>query len=289
MEKASDADTRHRQTDCVFCGSADCAVALARPNYDVRQCPSCRVMWCDPVRFHDQFNASEESIYLSVDDTITAENSRRLATLQHFAAPDTHPKVIEIGCMHGNFVAQLRAAGFDARGLDLSETAVAAAAELNPGCVSYGTLDAGIADDSVDVVAAFNVIEHMDRPDEFLDDVSRVLRPGGILILETPQQEGLYHKVSFLRGRLQSHTVGVDVGLHPGTHIFKFGRRAWREILADRPFEILKTVPTSTPLSELLAKKSKQSIVTRSMIIGVGLAARATRLDNRIVVVARRK
>ncbi|MEM7142421.1 MAG: class I SAM-dependent methyltransferase [Actinomycetota bacterium] len=284
----SSTTTRWRQQNCVFCEEAETKVALTRPDYEVRRCLQCQVMWTDPLRFHDDFNASEESVYLSVDDTIRSENTRRLETLMRFVTPDSHPSAVEIGCMHGNFVAQMREAGFGARGLDLSSSAVEAAETLNPGCVSYGTLDESIPDGSLDVVAAFNVIEHMDRPDAFLDDVERVLRPGGVLILETPQQEGLYHKVSFLRGRLQRGTTGVEVGVHPGTHIFKFGRKAWRNILGRRPFEIEATRPTSTPLSELLAKKKNQGFVTRSMIIGVGLAARATRLDNRVVVVARR-
>jgi SAM-dependent methyltransferase len=154
-----------------------------------------------------------------------------------------------------------------------------------PGSVRLATLDSSFADDSLDVVAAFNVVEHMDRPDEFLDEVVRTLRPGGVLIAETPAQESVYHHVLFLRGRA-TPSGQFDVGVHPGTHIFKFGRRAWATILRDRGFEVLEVEPRSTPMRELLAKNRHDPIL-RAGIVGFGLLGRATGWENRVLVVAR--
>jgi len=89
-------------------------------------------------------------------------------------------------------------------------------------------------------------------------------------------------------GRMRSKAEHIEVGLKPGTHIFKFGRRAWAQILSDRDFEVLASKPKSTPLAELLRKKRKSALVVRAGIVTVGLAARATNLHNRILVAARR-
>jgi 2-polyprenyl-3-methyl-5-hydroxy-6-metoxy-1,4-benzoquinol methylase len=286
-ESDETASPTYSQATCVFCALGECEPVLTRPRYQVRQCPRCRVMWCDPTRFSESFNADNEDAYIEVEDTISNENRGRLDFLLRHAPPASHPRAVEIGCMHGDFVRQMREAGYEGGGLDLSESAVEAARRLNPGCVEYGTLGEEIADDSLDVVAAFNVIEHMDAPHEFLAEVRRVLRPGGVLVLETPKQESLYHHIMFTRGRLLSHKRELEVGVHPGTHIFKFGLGAWQTILSDRGFTVDEARSKSTPLAELLAKNTRAPLGVRAAIVAVGAAARITRLDNRILLVAR--
>jgi len=276
------------QAGCVFCRLDDSPVVLSRASHQIRRCRRCSVMWCDPMRLSLDFGADDEEAYIEVESTISEENAGRLELLAQLAPPTTHPQVLEVGSMHGNFVRQMRDTGYEGVGLDLSDSAVKDAERINPGCVRYGTLDSEVPTSSIDVVAAFNVIEHMDAPHEFLDDVSRVLRPGGVLILETPAKESLYHYAMFGVGRLRPKTEHVEVGLKPGTHIFKFGRRAWAQILLDREFEVLASKPKSTPLTELLKKKRESPLVVRAGIVTVGLAARVTNLHNRIVVVARR-
>ena len=277
----------HRQSTCVFCEGSWCEAVIRRPHFAVRQCPRCGVLWCDPKRFDERFNADDEDAYLDVEDSVVRENHGRLEFLLQHAPPSTHPRVVEIGCMHGDFVRQMRDAGYEGKGLDLSRSAVDAAERLHPGCVEYGTLDDSVPDASLDVVAAFNVIEHMDEPQAFLESVERVLRPGGVLILETPKQESLYHHVMFARGRLLQGRERVEVGLHPGTHIFKFSLKAWRTILEDRGFDVVEAQSKSTPLAELLAKNTNAPLAVRIGIVTVGAAARLSRLDNRVLLVAR--
>jgi 2-polyprenyl-3-methyl-5-hydroxy-6-metoxy-1,4-benzoquinol methylase len=273
--------------ECCFCEASACPVVLRRPRFQVRRCPRCRVMWCDPPRFDDRFRPDDEQAYLEVEPTVAAENRERLALLSTWAGPGTHARLVEVGCMHGDFVRQAAAAGYRARGLDLSDTAVVEAERRRPGLVGYGTLDEATPAASLDVVAAFNVIEHMDAPQRFLDHVRRVLRPGGVLVLETPAQESLYHHALVLRGHLLPRRPRLEIGMHPGTHIYKFGRDAWRRILRDRGFSVLAVRSKSTPLRELLAKNERAGLATRAGIVGFGLAARATGLGNRVQVVAK--
>lgn len=261
---------------------------LQRPTFAVRRCPHCTVLWCDPTRFDASFRPDNEAAYLEVEASVHTENATRLHHLIHHAGPDTHPRLVEVGCMHGDFVAQARGAGYKARGLDLSASAIEEGRRRLPiDALELATLDDNQPDASLDVVAAFNVIEHMDRPDRFLDHVARALRPGGVLVAETPAQESVYHHVLFLRGRAQPQG-SFEVGVYPGTHIFKFGRRSWRTILADRHFEVLAIEPRSTPMRELLAK-NKRDPVLRAGIVAFGLLGRVTGWENRVLVIARRR
>ena len=283
------------ESNCRLCGTSDCPPVLRCDGFRVRRCPSCTTLWCDPLRLEDEPDPGEPSVgvpaiedtYLSVDDTIQRENTARLDFIRALAPPSSHPRLLEIGCMHGGFVVQAQQAGYEAYGLDISQRAVDWAAEHNPGLVGYGTLGPEQADQSLDVVAGFNVVEHMDDPGEFLDHVARVLRPGGIFVAETPAQESLYHHVLFARAKVMPPERNHDVGMHPGTHIFKFGRRAWHNVLTRRAFEVLDMQAKSTPLRELLAKNRTRGLAFSAGVVGFGLAQRATGLGNRVLLAAR--
>ncbi len=283
------------ESNCRLCGTPNCPAVLDCDRFRVRRCPSCTTLWCDPLRLPDAEEAPEdeadgpaiEDTYLSVDDTIQRENNARLELIQSLAPPSSHPRLLEIGCMHGGFVVQAQRAGYEAHGLDISQRAVDWAAEHNPGLVDFGTLDASQPDQSLDIVAGFNVVEHMDDPGEFLDHVARVLRPGGLFVAETPSQESLYHHVLFARAKVLTGRGPMEVGMHPGTHIFKFGRRAWTNVLRRRSFEVLDVQAKSTPLRELLAKTKSRGVVFAAGTVGFGLAQRVTGLGNRVLVAAR--
>ncbi len=99
-------------------------------------------------------------------------------------------RVLDLGCGRGEALAVLAAAGKDALGVDSSEEMVRA-------CRAEG-LEAEVSDlfeylsgqeaESFDAVVSFHVIEHLptDRLDGLLRLAWRVLRPGGVLLLETP-------------------------------------------------------------------------------------------------------
>jgi SAM-dependent methyltransferase len=103
--------------------------------------------------------------------------------------------VIDVGCGRGEFLIACRAAGIAARGFDTNERSVAdlvargidAAVAGVPGCF------ANIADASIGTVVAMHVVEHLpvDALFALFAESSRVLRAGGLLIIETPNAESL--------------------------------------------------------------------------------------------------
>ena len=262
---------------------------MERPEFKIRKCRACATMWCDPLRFEQAFHPDDEDAYLKVDQSVRKENAGRLQMTREHAPPSRYPHLLEIGCMHGDFVQQAADAGYDATGLDLSETAVKWAQRHRPGLVRLGTLGPDQRAASIDVVAAFNVVEHMDDPGAFLDQVQRVLRPGGVLVVETPAQESLYH-VALVGPRVRAPSPS-DVwksACTPERTSSSSDAKAWRNVLRRRGFEVLDLRSKSTPLQELLAKTREQSAILRGSVVGFGLAARITGLGNRVLLASRR-
>jgi len=103
--------------------------------------------------------------------------------------------VIDIGCGRGEFLIACRDAGIAARGFDTNERSVAdlvargidASVAGVPGCF------ANLANASIGTIVAMHVVEHLpvDALFALFAESSRVLRSGGLLIIETPNAESL--------------------------------------------------------------------------------------------------
>ncbi len=95
--------------------------------------------------------------------------------------------VLDLGCGLGEFTAALAEHGALVTGCDVAETALALARGRHPGIefvLSGEELPFG--DESFDVVWAGEVLEHVQDGLGLLGEVRRVLRPGGRLVLSTP-------------------------------------------------------------------------------------------------------
>jgi SAM-dependent methyltransferase len=103
--------------------------------------------------------------------------------------------VVDLGCGRGEWLALLRTAGVAARGVDANPAFVAAGRargldmELGD---ALGYLQA-LPPDSLDMVTAFHGIEHLGTEDllALLEAANGALRPGGCLLLETPNPTNL--------------------------------------------------------------------------------------------------
>ncbi|MEZ6106414.1 MAG: class I SAM-dependent methyltransferase [Pirellulaceae bacterium] len=95
-------------------------------------------------------------------------------------------RLLEIGCSVGATLEAAVQRGWDAVGVDVSESAVAACRERGFSAEVVGPLDLPFDSHSFDVVCAWHVIEHVQDVRTTLREWSRVLRPGGLLVIETP-------------------------------------------------------------------------------------------------------
>lgn len=99
-------------------------------------------------------------------------------------------KILEVGSGLGYLTYSLRRAGYDIIGMDISETAVNQAKTIFGDfyiCADLFKL-APLQAESFDVVILTEVIEHVNRPLEFLDSIKQLLKPGGHVIITTPNK-----------------------------------------------------------------------------------------------------
>lgn len=110
-------------------------------------------------------------------------------------------RVLDIACGEGYGSKALAMAGAaSVMGMDVSEEACRHARSKYGLDITLGDAqNMPLPDKSVDVVVSFETIEHLERQDLFLDECVRVLQPGGMLIVSTPNRD-VYSE----RGKLNS-------------------------------------------------------------------------------------
>jgi SAM-dependent methyltransferase len=98
----------------------------------------------------------------------------------------------EVGAGNGNVALPLRAAGKTV--IAIEPLPSGAKALTYNGIMAYqGTLkDMAFPDSSIYAIGVFDVLEHLEHPEELLQEINRVLKPGGILITTVPANQWLF-------------------------------------------------------------------------------------------------
>ncbi len=140
---------------------------------------------------HQQDAFGYAGIHARTRNDLTERNLHWLKALLKYRLPPA--KVLELGCSHGSFVALLRQAGFDACGVEMSPWVVEFGQKTFGVPISVGPVEAlDIAPGSLDVIALMDVLEHLPDPVATMTHCLKLLKPDGLLLLQTPQfKEGM--------------------------------------------------------------------------------------------------
>jgi SAM-dependent methyltransferase len=94
--------------------------------------------------------------------------------------------ILDVGCGVGQVVQMLASAGFVAQGVEVNEANLAAAVTDAKHLQLYDGSHLPFADQTFVAVGAFNVLEHVTYPVALLDEMTRVLQPGGRMVISSP-------------------------------------------------------------------------------------------------------
>lgn len=123
-----------------------------------------------------------------------------------FILPFLKGNLLEIGCGYGDFGAWCKEQGTcqQVTGIDPSGAAIKQAQEQYPNCqwLEAGAEQLPFADASFDSIVSLEVLEHIKQPELMIKEATRVLKPGGSLVIQTPNYptKRLYDAMYWLRG-----------------------------------------------------------------------------------------
>jgi len=104
-------------------------------------------------------------------------------------------RILDIGCATGGFLNLARERGWEAFGVEFSDYAADLAIKKYNLNVFNGSLEeAQFKDDDFDLVCASDIIEHVNDPVDFLQEIHRILANDGLLYLAFPNAGSFYYK-----------------------------------------------------------------------------------------------
>jgi ubiquinone/menaquinone biosynthesis C-methylase UbiE len=160
------------------------------------------------------------------------------------------PKVIDIGAGLGDGLLLFRQQWPDAQCFTVDLALASAIGAQRRGLLPVLASAEGCAlpfrDQSVDVIVMNEIIEHLVDTDSILDEVKRILVPGGVLLMSTPNLAAWFNRLALLMG-LQPAFSEVSMRKvygRPGSdlvgHLRLFTSRAFTEMLRDKGFVLTK-------------------------------------------------
>ena len=210
---------------CNFCGAVESALMIVKDGFRVVRCCHCDLVFVGnppdqgfltkhysfETGYHEELKSNPASIAFH-----DAEARRNLALLSRYRKGGT---LLDIGCSTGLFLAKARAAGWVVHGNEYSADSAQVARATHGLDVVSGTLQTNsFATTSFDVVTLWDVLEHIPDPQATLRLAATLLKPGGLLIVKTPNVDGLYPRWSLKA----SPYVGFWGHAEPPGHLFQF-------------------------------------------------------------------
>lgn len=180
--------------------------------------------------------------------------------------PPAPAHVLDVGCAGGYVSVLLQRSGYEVTGIELNEAMAAQARERGVRVLEHDLEEpAPLADGAVDGVHACEIIEHLFDTEGFLVDMARVLRPGGVLVVSTPNLNSLANRWRVLVGSALP-MWGASPNDRHGGHIRVFNRATLEGLLRRTGFDPVQAVgvnqgrasalDTMPTLSELILVKA---------------------------------
>jgi SAM-dependent methyltransferase len=223
-------------------------------------CPDCGVRYTDRIgagdelaRYYDRVLAhhGKAEPLEGQPDSLLAIAREQADTMERILGPRRHGSFLELGCARGHLLEEMEARGWDVVGVDISERATAEARTRTRGIVQTGTVEcleppAG----GFDRVAAFDVLAHLPDPVTTFRNLTKLLRPGGDLVLSTVNED--WPLVPWLLRAFRAApeaTKGLRAEMYEAQHYAYFGEgnigrlceRVGLDLVSVRPLEPLST------------------------------------------------
>lgn len=186
------------RSECFACGKIEKMIIWTHKEFNVVSCSYCNSEWIEGFSLEHQGYS-----YSNYYDNQLAQNcdvSRTLRFIEYLSkfSVNKYPKLLDVGCGSGDFIGTANKLGWDSIGVELNKDAAALARKRTGLPIFSGDL---IKDNlfpplSFDLITLWGIIEHVPDPDTLLGACINLLRPEGLILMETPNVLGLFRFVA---------------------------------------------------------------------------------------------
>jgi 2-polyprenyl-3-methyl-5-hydroxy-6-metoxy-1,4-benzoquinol methylase len=145
-------------------------------------------------------------------------------------------KLLDIGCGNGSFIERMNGLGWETTGIDFDKDAVKYCIKKGLNAIKGDLKDLSFPPESFDVISLNHVIEHLYDPADIIQECYRILKPGGELVITTPNAESWMFNLWF---------KDSWYALQAPAHLHIFSLKNLTALLKNKGFEISKATTTT--------------------------------------------
>lgn len=229
---------------CKICGSEKLKKLDKYQKAYLFRCRRCHFVFAGMNPGEEDFERVY-SHYGSYDYLSDITIKRYINILKTFEEARKNGNILDIGCGKGQFLMQAKKLGWNPYGIEYGEENIrnleSLGIEIKTDIVKY-------PDNCFDVITAFEVLEHLVDPQNMLDEIRRILRPGGMLYITVPNFGSLSKNLLKSKWNIIAYPE----------HLNYFTRKTMHWFLANEGFK--KIAAKTTGFSMTRVHYSKKSI-----------------------------
>lgn len=239
----NESTTRSDRTSvrCNLCGADDKDVWIEVDGFPIVRCRGCGLHYVTPRLSHEAivniytkeyFSGDGKNPYyanyLSMRPWRVEECRKEVRRIMRFVPSGD---LLDVGCAFGFFLEAAKELGWRAKGVEISEHAANYARSERGLDVATGIFtELGLPSGSCDVLHMDGVIEHTEDPLANLQEAARVIRPGGLLVMGTPN-------IGSFCARVYRHGFRL---VEPRAHLYYFSPSTVSRMLRRAGFTVLR-------------------------------------------------
>jgi 2-polyprenyl-3-methyl-5-hydroxy-6-metoxy-1,4-benzoquinol methylase len=250
---------------CCVCGNEDKEkfhLKYQKDNCAVVTCDNCNLYFIPPyyrkqIKYGQYKNADVTAAIRSGNNWVKIQRHKlRFKFIQKYARSG---KLFDLGAGWGHFMLAGKELGYDVYGVEIAEQPYLYC--VNDLKLPVDHIDFFQMDETkkFDVITMWDVLEHIDKADDFLEKCSKLNKPGSYLFIQVPQIDSYFAKKYENNWKM----MGLD-------HVNYFGKDTITKILANHGYEVVKIkssfeiklfiMYTILPLIKKLKGNKKQTI-----------------------------
>jgi dolichol-phosphate mannosyltransferase len=224
--------------DCVWCENKNAEFFTHKNNHKIYKCNECKMLFVSPlpdlVEVYDQdyfAGAGEGFGYVDYDkdkEPMIPTFNKYLDLLVGKKEP-TDITLLDVGAATGFFMSLAEARGFSTTGIEISDFAASLGRQKRLNIITGDLLKAPFMNGYFDVVTMCDVLEHVTDPKAILLETKRILKPEGLLLINTPDAESVVARMFGKNWHL----------LVPPEHLHYFSPKNLSKFLEKIGFEIV--------------------------------------------------
>lgn len=194
-----------REVPCIICNGNDYTELFVKYTMRVVKCNKCGHIYVNPQLTEEAVKKLYDMSYwellqpamgnVKLSERVEFDYQNALAKLIRDILPfKKSGKFLDVGCSNGALVKRAKELGFYSIGVEVSEDVVRFAKKCFPDIeVRSGLLtEQDFKDSEFDIITLYDVLEHLFNPRIELNEIYRILKPGGLFFIETLTTDSIF-------------------------------------------------------------------------------------------------